>query len=89
MKIEVLLMLHEVPGERSVVVLALNNAHSSFEVTEALLKTEEWERSNDEKHMFRNERGFWHPPLDHVELILNSGLRHIPFNTAKRRGYVM
>jgi ankyrin repeat protein len=56
-------------NERSAVVLALDNPHSSFEVTEALLETEVWEDLNDEKHMFRDERGLWYSPLKYVELV--------------------
>lgn len=56
-------------NERSAIVLALDNPHSPFEITEALLETEVWEDLNDEKHMFLDAKGFWYSPLKYVELV--------------------
>ncbi|KAF2281456.1 ankyrin [Westerdykella ornata] len=56
-------------NERSSVILALDNPRSPLEVTEALLDTEVWEEINDEKHMFRDEKGFWYSPIKYVELV--------------------
>lgn len=56
-------------NERSAVILALDNPHSSLEITEALLETEVWEDLNDEKHMFRDSSGLWYSPLKYAELV--------------------
>ncbi|OCK79653.1 ankyrin [Lepidopterella palustris CBS 459.81] len=60
-------------NEKSVVILALENAYHAVEVTEALLETEVWEDLNDEKHMFRSDAGFWYSPLSYVELMPRPG----------------
>jgi hypothetical protein len=65
-------------NERSTVVLALDNAHSPLEVTDALLETEVWEGLNDEKHMYRDEKGLWYSPIKYVELVpFPSRARHM------------
>jgi ankyrin repeat protein len=56
-------------GEKSAVILALDNAYSALEIAEALLETELWEGLNDEKHMYRDQNGLWYSPLKYVELI--------------------
>ncbi len=56
-------------NERSSVILALDNAYSVLEVSEALLETEVWEELNDEKHLFRDDAGLYYSPLKYVELI--------------------
>ncbi|KAF2639347.1 hypothetical protein P280DRAFT_59376 [Massarina eburnea CBS 473.64] len=56
-------------NERSCIILALDNAHSALEVTEALLETEIWEDLNEEDHVFRDANGLWYSPLKYVELI--------------------
>ncbi|KAF2115621.1 ankyrin repeat-containing domain protein [Lophiotrema nucula] len=56
-------------NERSVVILALDNPHSALGVTDALLETEVWENLNDEKHMFRDEKGLWYSPIKYAELV--------------------
>ncbi|KAJ4994446.1 ankyrin repeat containing protein [Stagonosporopsis vannaccii] len=56
-------------GEKSVVLLALDNAHSAFEVAEALLETEVWETINDERHMYES-CGLNYSPLSYVEHVL-------------------
>lgn len=55
-------------NEKSSVILALDNARSALDVTEALLETEVWEMINDEKHMFHSS-GLSYSPLSYVELI--------------------
>ena len=56
-------------NEKSAVVLALDNAYSALEVSEALLETEVWEELNDEKHMFRDDSGIYYSPIKYVELV--------------------
>jgi ankyrin repeat protein len=56
-------------NEKSAVILALDNAYSALEITEALLETEIWEDLNNEKHMFRDSNGLWYSPLKYVELV--------------------
>lgn len=56
-------------NEKSVIILALDNAHSSFEVAEALLETDIWESVNDERHMYEL-CGLTYSPLSYVEHIL-------------------
>ncbi|KAF9738028.1 hypothetical protein PMIN06_008500 [Paraphaeosphaeria minitans] len=56
-------------NERSSVILALENAHDPLKMTETLLETEVWEQLNDEKHLFRNDKGLWYSPYSYVELI--------------------
>lgn len=58
-----------VRNEKSAVLLALDNAYSSVEITEALLETEIWKELNDEKHLYRDAAGLWYSPLKYVELI--------------------
>ncbi|KAH7075499.1 hypothetical protein BKA63DRAFT_511624 [Paraphoma chrysanthemicola] len=55
--------------EKSAVILALDNAYSALEITDALLETRVWEEINDERHMFRDQNGLWYSPLNYVELI--------------------
>ncbi|KAH7090638.1 hypothetical protein FB567DRAFT_437865 [Paraphoma chrysanthemicola] len=55
--------------EKSAVILALDNAYSALEITDALLETRVWEEINDERHMFRDQNGLWYSPLKYVELI--------------------
>ncbi|KAL1606732.1 hypothetical protein SLS60_004139 [Paraconiothyrium brasiliense] len=54
-------------NERSTVHLALDNAHNPLTIAETLLETEIWEQLNDEKHMFRDEKGLWYSPYSYVE----------------------
>jgi ankyrin repeat protein len=59
----------KVRNEKSAILLALDNAYSSVDITEALLETEIWEELNDEKHLYRDASGLWYSPLKYVELI--------------------
>jgi len=52
--------------EKSTIILALDNAHSAFEVTEALLETDVWETVNDERHMYESS-GLNYSPLSYAE----------------------
>jgi ankyrin repeat protein len=56
-------------NEKSTIILALDNAYSALEITEALLETEIWEDLNNEKHMYRDANGLWYSPLKYIELI--------------------
>ncbi|KAJ4368980.1 hypothetical protein N0V83_006062 [Neocucurbitaria cava] len=56
-------------NEKSALVLALENAYSALEISEALLETEIWEDLNDEKHMYRDASGLWYSPIKYVELV--------------------
>jgi ankyrin repeat protein len=58
-----------VRDEKSAVILALDNAYSALEITEALLETEIWEDLNNERHMYRDSSGLWYSPLKYIELI--------------------
>jgi ankyrin repeat protein len=59
----------KVRDEKSAVTLALDNAYSALEITEALLETEIWEDLNNERHMYRDSSGLWYSPLKYVELV--------------------
>jgi hypothetical protein len=57
-------------NEKSAIILALDNAYSALEITDALLETDIWEDVNDENHMYREAKtGLWYSPLSYVELI--------------------
>jgi ankyrin repeat protein len=56
-------------NEKSAILLALDNAYSALELSEALLETEIWEDLNNEKHMYRDSFGLWYSPLKYVELV--------------------
>jgi ankyrin repeat protein len=57
-------------NEKSAVILALDNAYSALEITDALLETEIWQDLNDENHMYRDAKtGLWYSPLSYIELI--------------------
>ncbi|CAO2650980.1 Nn.00g092770.m01.CDS01 [Neocucurbitaria sp. VM-36] len=56
-------------NEKSALVLALDNAYSALEISEALLETEIWEDLNHEKNMYLDASGLWYSPLKYVELI--------------------
>lgn len=56
-------------NERSAVILALDNAHDPLKITETLLETELWEQLNNDKHMFRDDKGLWYSPYSYVERI--------------------
>jgi hypothetical protein len=56
-------------NERSAVILALDNVSDPLKVAETLLETEVWEQLNDEKHMFRDEKGLWYSPYSYVDRI--------------------
>jgi ankyrin repeat protein len=56
-------------NERSAVILALDNPHSSLQITDALLETKVWENLNDERHMYRDNKGVWYSPIKYVELV--------------------
>jgi ankyrin repeat protein len=58
-----------VRNEKSTIILALDNAYSALDISEALLETEIWEDLNDERHMYRDSSGLWYSPLKYVELI--------------------
>jgi ankyrin repeat protein len=61
--------LFKARNEKSSVILAVDNAYSALDITEALLETEVWEDLNDEKHLYRDSTGLWYSPLSYVELI--------------------
>jgi ankyrin repeat protein len=56
-------------NEKSVILLALDNAYSALAISEALLETEVWEDLNNERHMYRDSSGVWYSPLKYVELV--------------------
>jgi len=57
-------------NEKSTVILALDNAYSALEVTEALLETEVWETLNDEKNLYRDpSTSLTYSPLSYPQLV--------------------
>ncbi|KAH8717130.1 hypothetical protein GQ44DRAFT_751899 [Phaeosphaeriaceae sp. PMI808] len=56
-------------NEMSPILLALENAYSALDISEALLETEVWEDLNDDKNMYRDSSGLWYSPLKYIELI--------------------
>ncbi|KAF2865389.1 ankyrin repeat-containing domain protein [Massariosphaeria phaeospora] len=57
-------------NEKSCVLLALDNPHSTIAVTDALLESEIWEDLNDEAHMYRDAAtALWYSPLSYTEHI--------------------
>ncbi|KAF1834523.1 ankyrin [Decorospora gaudefroyi] len=57
-------------NEKSVVILALDNAYSALPITEALLETEVWQDLNDEAHMYREpSSGLHYSPYSYVDLV--------------------
>ncbi|KAH6618802.1 ankyrin repeat-containing domain protein [Boeremia exigua] len=55
-------------NDKSVLILALDNANSSLLITEALLETEVWETVNNERHVYEAS-GLSYSPLSYVEHI--------------------
>ncbi|KAJ4325018.1 hypothetical protein N0V94_000902 [Neodidymelliopsis sp. IMI 364377] len=55
-------------NEKSSLILALDNAYSALETTEALLETEVWETLNNEKHLYHSA-GLSYSPVKYVELV--------------------
>ncbi|CAE7024015.1 hypothetical protein CFE70_003393 [Pyrenophora teres f. teres 0-1] len=57
-------------NEKSVVILALDNAYSALPITEALLETEVWQELNDEAHIYCDAAsGLHYSPYSYVDLI--------------------
>lgn len=61
--------LFRVHDEKSTVILALDNAHSSLAITEVLLESDVWETINHENHMYQSG-GLTYSPLSYAEHVL-------------------